>query len=96
MQLSHRRYRRFRRRVLAEQPLCCQCEAEGRTVPATELDHIVPRYKGGEIMARDNVQPLCSEHHEAKTALDLGTIRKHSMPCVHGVPRAVPCNQCQP
>ena len=95
MQLSHRRYRRFRRRMLRGNPLCALCLAEGRTVPATELDHIVPRHRGGQTMDKNNVQPLCADHHRTKTAKDLGVHRNQLMPCVHGVPAQAECERCQ-
>ena len=66
------RYRRWRSRLLASAPLCAHCAAEGRTVAATELDHIVPLARGGALMDESNVQPLCAPHHAAKTARDFG------------------------
>ena len=67
-----RRYRRWRAHQLAAAPLCAHCLAEGRTVAATELDHVVPLAHGGELMDESNIQPLCDSHHEAKTARDFG------------------------
>ena len=65
---SSRRYRTFRANILAEQPLCRTCEAEGRTVEAVELDHIIPVHQAPErVMDPDNVQPLCVECHSRKT-----------------------------
>ena len=66
------RYRRWRAQKLAAAPLCVHCAAEGRTVAATELDHIVPLAHGGELMDEANVQPLCESHHLVKTARDFG------------------------
>ena len=46
---------------------CCQCAREGRATPATEVDHIVPRCRGGtDVVA--NLEALCRECHAAKTA----------------------------
>lgn len=58
-----------RSRWLQVHPLCCMCEAEGRVTAATVPDHIVPLWKGG---ADDetNLQSLCAEHHDAKTAAE--------------------------
>ena len=64
------RYRRWRSRLLASAPLCAHCAAEGRTVAATELDHIVPLARGGTLMDESNVQPLCADCHARKTAKD--------------------------
>lgn len=55
--------------VLAEQPLCEECLAEGVLKPATDVDH-----KDGNVknMARQNLQPLCHEHHSRKTVKENG------------------------
>ena len=52
--------------VLAEQPLCVQCKLEGLTVPADEVDHIIPLSMGGT-HDPNNLQPLCKTHHSQKT-----------------------------
>ncbi len=60
-------WRRLRASFLAQHPLCVACEAIGRTVVATDVDHIVPRRAGGS--DRDeNLQPLCHACHSRKTA----------------------------
>lgn len=51
-------------------PLCVMCEAVGRTELATELDHIVPLYKGGADQDH-NRQGLCYACHKVKTAQDM-------------------------
>lgn len=68
------RWRRIRKQVLAEDPLCCHCEARGRVTLATEVDHITPLSDGGT-HERDNLQPLCKSCHSKKTAQDK---RNHS------------------
>lgn len=57
-----------RARWLEEHPLCCQCEADGRTTAATVVDHITPLWKGGADDYEANGQSLCKPHHDAKTA----------------------------
>lgn len=57
---------RMRAEVLAEEPFCRMCLAEGRRVQATEVDHIVPLAAGGG-EERSNRQALCRPHHEAKS-----------------------------
>lgn len=56
-----------RARWLQEHPLCCDCEAEGRTTVADEVDHVIPLWEGG---ADDetNYASRCIPHHQAKTA----------------------------
>ena len=51
-------------------PLCAACQAKGIFRFWTELDHIVPLFKGG---ADDdsNRQGLCSPCHAKKTAEDM-------------------------
>ena len=75
-----RRYRAWRARMLAKWPLCAHCLAEGRTVAAVELDHVVPLAQGGGLMDRSNVQGLCERCHRRKTGRDFG----HGMPASDG------------
>ena len=58
---------RLRDEVLADEPLCRSCKAEGIATIATTVDHIVPKHKGGGD-ERSNLQPLCNDCHKAKTA----------------------------
>ena len=50
-----------------QNPLCVVCLRHGRTVATQELDHIIPRERGGALMDRENVQGLCRAHHRRKT-----------------------------
>ena len=59
-------WQKARRMVLADSPLCIQCLARGRCVPAEEVDHIVP-LKAGGTNDRSNLQALCKACHSAKT-----------------------------
>ena len=70
-----RDWRRLRAAFLAANPLC-GAEMEPHPVtqamgyctrPATDVDHITPRSKGGTD-DWDNLQSLCHRHHSAKTA----------------------------
>lgn len=58
------RWQRVRLTVLREEPLCRECQAEGRTTPAAELDHA-----DGDVanLDRSNLVPLCKRHHSQKT-----------------------------
>lgn len=56
-----------RAKWLRAYPLCCHCDAEGRTTLAEEVDHIIPLWKRG-LDDESNFQSLCKPHHEAKTA----------------------------
>ncbi|WP_234082998.1 HNH endonuclease [Enterobacter quasiroggenkampii] len=47
--------------------LCVLCLADGRAVPANEVDHIIAVAHGGTD-ALDNLQSLCTPCHRYKTA----------------------------
>ena len=64
---------RWRQRSLAyrrDHPLCERCQSRGRTRIAVEVDHIVPRWRGGDD-SDANLQALCQDCHAEKTRLDL-------------------------
>lgn len=61
----------MRRRVFAANPLCAECERQGRYTPAAELDHIVPIAHGGTDDWQ-NLQGLCVECHRIKSAREAG------------------------
>ena len=46
--------------------LCQPCLAQGRATPATAVDHITPKAKGGTDEP-DNLQAICQACHDAKT-----------------------------
>lgn len=84
-------WRKLRRMVLAENPLCVECQRIGRVTAAQEVDHIVPKHLGGPD-DWDNLQPLCRACHRAKTARDASVTdngwRTSTIPCtiVAGAP----------
>lgn len=51
--------------------LCVPCLMGGRPTPATEVDHIKPKAKGGTD-EDDNLQAICRDCHTAKTASENG------------------------
>jgi 5-methylcytosine-specific restriction enzyme A len=57
-----RRWQRMRIMVLNREPLCRICLA-----PATDVDHILPRKRGG-LDSFENLQALCHSCHSQKTA----------------------------
>lgn len=59
-------HQKARRDLMKAEPLCRACRAEGRVTVATIADHIVNLASGGSRSA-SNLQPLCDEHHRAKT-----------------------------
>lgn len=60
------KWRKLRAWILSGEPLCRVCGA-----PATDVDHITPKARGGTDDV-DNLQPLCHECHSRKTALEDG------------------------
>lgn len=60
-------WRKLRLMTLAREPLCRMCMANGRTEPATQVDHITPLRQGGTNIA-ENLQALCARCHMRKTA----------------------------
>lgn len=61
------RWRNTRRRQLFDHPLC-QCGAI-----ATDVDHVVPIEKGGDLWAWSNLQSLCAGCHGRKTRREQAT-----------------------
>lgn len=63
-------WRKVRAAVLADEPLCRFCAAEGRIVAATQVDHIegFNGVRDARRLDRANLQPLCAPCHAAKTA----------------------------
>lgn len=61
-------WRNVRAIYISQHPLCEQCEREGRTTAAKEIDHIKPIRQGGEALSFDNLQSLCSSCHAKKSA----------------------------
>lgn len=63
-------WRRVRLQVLASEPLCRICSAEGRVTAATDVDHI-EAFDGIADplrLALTNLRPLCRPCHMARTA----------------------------
>ena len=66
------RWRTARALVLKQHPLCAFCQAEGKLVQATVVDHIIP-YRGDQRLFWDqsNWESLCKECHDKKTGSGL-------------------------
>lgn len=62
------RWRALRALVQREQPLCDECDAEGRTVAGTDVDHTQP-HRGDVLLFWDraNLSNKCAMHHAMKT-----------------------------
>ena len=76
------------RRVIAEEPLCRLCEADGRITASTQADHIVPVSVRPDLkQERSNLQGLCDRCHAAKSAAEARTRRRRQTEAAlrHGV-----------
>lgn len=62
-----RKWRFIRFAYLKQHPLCVDCLAKGRTEPATDVDHIIAKAKGGGDEWA-NLRALCHACHSRKTA----------------------------
>ena len=80
------RWRKARAAFLRAHPVCLECEAEGKLIAATVVDHVVP-HKGdaSRFWDRTNWQPLCKAHHDRKTAAHDGGFGRAASPG-RGVP----------
>ena len=89
-----RRWRRLRRLILARDGHLCQaCKAKGWITEAAHVDHIVPRFKGGDPWDHANLQALCEPCHQAKSDIEAGG---SVGVCRHGTPRDAVCPDCEP
>ena len=61
------KWRKLRAWWVNSNPLCIDCESEGRTVVVDVVDHIVPIKQGGSKFGLDNLQSLCHSCHNRKT-----------------------------
>ena len=62
------KWQRVSKAYLRKHPMCVRCMAEGRYVPATVVDHIVPHRGDYYLMWSDtNWQALCKPCHDKKT-----------------------------
>lgn len=63
---------KLRKLVLQRDSYLCQpCRRTHRVTPATQVDHVTPKAKGGTD-DMENLQSICGPCHETKTASDEG------------------------
>ena len=60
-------WRRLRQAKLEQQPLCEECQRNGRITAATMVDHITPIKQGGAALNMANLQSLCWSCHSRKS-----------------------------
>jgi 5-methylcytosine-specific restriction protein A len=72
-----RKWREARAAYLRRHPLCVSCQADGKLVPATVVDHVLP-HRGDQRLFWDvnNWQSLCHECHSRKTYSEVRESKK--------------------
>ena len=88
--LNSAAWRKLRKQVLAEEPLCRHCAAQGLTVPATEVDHI-DNTRGPNYDTDTNLQAVCKTCHKVKTQQESYRrrwYRRETQPSIGQVERA--------
>ena len=73
---NRKAWRTLRSHVLQSEPLCRECNKQGRVTAATMVDHIQPVTAGGPFYDWDNLQPLCDSCHARKSAREGNEKRK--------------------
>lgn len=63
-------WRKLRKRFIEQNPLCKHCEDVGLITKATVVDHKIRINAGGEALKEDNLQSLCKNCHNKKSALE--------------------------
>lgn len=69
--ITGRRLQERNARLFARDPLCVKCRVAGRVRPVTQWDHDIPLHLGGAD-DESNLQGLCDDCHDAKTAAEAG------------------------
>ena len=64
--VTGRKLQALRSKLFNANPLCAECERQGRVTLATQRDHIIPLAEGGQD-DDGNVQGLCEACHDAKS-----------------------------
>jgi 5-methylcytosine-specific restriction protein A len=62
-------WKRLRKAVIADEPLCRDCLRRGLLNPTTDVDHIDGDWSND---SRENLQGLCHQCHSRKTVLEQG------------------------
>lgn len=61
-------WRKTRDAFIAANPYCVDCQKEGKKVKSTVADHLKQVILDGEKHDWNNLQALCSSHHNARSA----------------------------
>ena len=61
-------WKTMRKRKLAQNPFCEECEKQNKFMKASMVDHIRPIRQGGDALDINNLQSLCWSCHSRKSA----------------------------
>jgi len=61
------KWQRLRKAKLAMDPLCQQCQQDGRVTAAQHVDHVKPINQGGDAWNIEGLRSLCASCHSRKT-----------------------------
>ena len=65
-------WEKTRKQILVRDDHLCQvCLNQGKLTPGNEVDHIIPKAKGGTD-DQDNLQTICTDCHKQKTIKETG------------------------
>lgn len=63
-------WRTLRVKFIQQNPLCVVHDAVNQIVPATVVDHCIPITQGGATLSVSNLQSLCADCHNRKSAIE--------------------------
>lgn len=70
---STARWVRKRERQLKANPLCKYCKRQGKLVPATVADHVIPHRKDEPLFWTGELQSLCKQCHDSTKKVEEAT-----------------------
>ena len=65
-----KRWKDLRQVQLTNEPFCVMCEALGKLVPATVVDHVTPHRGDAELFFHNKFQSLCKMHHDRNKQIE--------------------------
>ena len=72
-----KQWRATRNSFIKQNPLCVFCLKKDMLTPANVVDHIKPITEGGAELDINNLQSLCTMHHNQKSARE-GNFKKYN------------------
>lgn len=67
MSIHSYRWQQLRRKIIARDGQCLACGSDEKL----QVDHIIPRHRGGDMWDAENLQTLCKNCHERKSNNDV-------------------------